>query len=182
MLGIFATRALAGESRFQWAAGTALGWMVRQEYGSRTFNQFAPEVVAYGYFPLAGSWWLRPGARVGYRWMQPDMPSALRIEERDTVMGLDLGVLYQWKLVFSLAAGGQLMNRSSHLTTSAPVDAGEDLITRRTWLKGSYLQGGVGYPALGGIAVFEPLLRWMFMPEDWRGKFFYGMEITFGVK
>lgn len=177
---IVAGQGVARGAEYSGAVGTLLGWSVRQEYASRSFYQFAPEVFAYMYLPISGPFWIRPGVRFGYRWMQPDMPQAFRIEQLDAVVAGDVAVLWEWNLVFSLGVGGQLVARSSRFITAAPVEVASDPIGGTRWLKDGYVQAGVGVPAAGGLVVLEPVLRWMFLAEDWREKFLFGIEASLG--
>lgn len=164
------------------AAGLGVGWQTRRDYGASTFSRVMPEVVFYGYLgPLGGNVHLRPGARLGYTAFQPEMPSAVRVEESDLSVSGEIGVVYDWYLVPSVSLGGGLIHRSIALKTAAPVSAGSEQISRTENLPHVFAQVGVGLPLWNGFIVLEPYARFASVQGDGRVGTQFGVEITAGV-
>jgi len=166
----------------QLATGASFGFQNRNEYGTGTFSRIYPEILAYGYLGgFAGPVWLRPGLRLAYVSEQVEMPQSLRVEERDFSVAGELGVVYDWYVVPSLALGGGIISRKISLKTSGAISSGEDAVSTSETLRFLQAQVGVGIPFWKGFVVVEPYYRYASVEKDARIKSAYGLELTFRV-
>ncbi|MCA2959189.1 MAG: hypothetical protein IOD12_02995 [Silvanigrellales bacterium] len=164
------------------ASGLGLGFQNRNEYGTGSFSRFHPEFVTYGYLGgFLGPVWLRPGLRVAYASEQPEMPQGLRVEERDLSFGGELGFVYDWYVVPSLALGGGVISRQVKLVTKGVISSSENDISKKETLPFLHLQAGVGIPLWKGFMVVEPLYRYSWVERDARITYTYGLEMTFQI-
>ena len=170
-----------GEKSFHLATGASLGLQIRKDYGEGSFKRIYPELVVLGYVATpAEQLWIRPGFRLAYVTEQPEMPRALRLEERDLVSSLELGVVYDWYVIPSLHVGGGMARRSIVLKTAEPVEKKESINTTES-LYFSHYQFGVGFPFGKGLAVAEPFYRYSVYSRDNRISSHYGIELTFQI-
>lgn len=173
--------AIAKDGQIQLAAGVGAAFYVRHEYGEATFQQFAPEVVTYGYFPIFSSIWFRPGLRLNYSWQQPDMPQSFKIKEKDLRVMLETGLLLDWVVIPSLSYAFGYIYRDTTLVTNSPIISTNDTISGKETLFYSHVQFGIGFPILKGFIVFEPFGRFVIAENDYRYKWAYGVETTLQI-
>jgi hypothetical protein len=161
-----------------YAVGVGAAWMLRQDYASRLFHRFYPELSGYRYDNLTGSLWLRTGLRGGYAWTQPDMTVSVQIQERDFMWGGELGLALNWYVVPILAVGAQQIVRKTTLEVAPPVTASRDRISGSETLNLGFVHAGVAFPVAGDLINIEPWGRWFYSPDDWRLKGSYGIEAS----
>jgi hypothetical protein len=176
----FSCVALAADL-FQMAVGGSLGLQMRKDYGEGVFKRTYPEIVTFGYLPTPlPHTWLRPGLRFAYVAEQPEMPKGLRLEERDFVSSAELGFLYDWYVIPSLAMGGGFARRSLQLKTSPPIEQKEGISSTEN-LPFMYGQLGLGVPFGKGFVVVEPFYRYSSYSRDSRISWQYGVELSFKI-
>jgi hypothetical protein len=159
------------------AAGAALGWSLRQEYPSRLHRRFQPEVLFYTYFPIVSDFSARAGLRGFYSWQSPDMPTSLRVDEKDGGVLLDFGVTMDWYVVPSLSGGWGRIWRKTSLSSSSPLQVSGSRVSGTTEFSFWSVQLGAGLPVLPSLLV-EPFFRYIHSTDDWRLKSVVGLETT----
>ena len=164
-----------------WAFGLNLAWLTRRDYGAKDYRRFSPELMAYRYgeLPWVDCYW-RAGARLGFARGQPEMPRAVRIEESDTTVSIEGGLLREWHLVPSISWGLGYDFRTTKIKTSAPIDTTDDRFNRKERLMFWYLQSGIGLPLYSGMFMIEPVVRYQSIEFDDRSRWLLGFETTFG--
>lgn len=164
-----------------WAVGVNLAWLNRQDYGASTYRRFSPEIVSYYYgeLPWENVYW-RAGARLGYTNHQPEMPQAVRLEETDTLIAIEGGLVREWYLVPSLSWGLGYDFRTTKIKTSGPLDVSDDRFNRKERLQVWYIQSGLGFPIYHGMFMIEPALRYQKIEYDNRSNWLFGFEATVG--
>ncbi len=168
-----------GEKTWHFAAGVNMAWSVRQDYGTRDFRRFEPEAVGYIYTPLQWSHvWLRHGARLSYSKDQPQMPKSVRIEESDWKISIEEGLIWSWYVAPSITAGVGYDMRTVKVKTSSPIKSSDSRLNSNESFIWSYLQAGLGLPALQGEYEFQPVLRWQNLVNDTRTNWAFGFEIS----
>ncbi|APJ03980.1 hypothetical protein [Silvanigrella aquatica] len=173
--------AFSDDKHFHVAVGGGMAFYSVQSYGESTFTQMAPEIVAYGYYNLFQSFWLRPGIRMNYSWLQPDMPQAIRIEERDFRYLAEVGVVFDWIVVPSLSYGFGYDYRTTNFKVNAPIVSYVDDISGSEFIPFSQFQLGLGFPIFKGLILIEPYGRYTIVQNDSRYGWGYGFEVTFQV-
>lgn len=147
-----------------------------------SFEQFSPEVVAYGYHHLSGPLWLRPGVRLGFTWHNPEMPSAVQIRDFDTRLGVETGILLNGPIIPSLTLGTGLIYRHTSLVTASEIITVEkDLISGSSLLPYLRAQVGLGIPIQKGWMVIEPYARYTQVLADPRAGWGLGIEATLSI-
>lgn len=164
--------------RSQAAAGLALAWNSRADYGANTFQRFSPEAVGVLYIPVMNNVFARPGARMGASVAQPEMPLAVRVEESDVWATAEIGVLYDWMVVPSVSLGLGVDYRSIEFVEDKPVSSSSEKISTTETLPYMTIQAGVGLPVLRGAVLVEPFARYVTMPGDDRVGLGYGIDVT----
>lgn len=163
----------------QGAGGLSLGVVNRRDYGEGHSTRILVEPVFHLYFALPpDQLFVRTSLHFGYLWQQPEMPRAVRVEERDLYGGVGVGLLWDWIVIPSLSLGPQLVHRQTQLKTSTPVRVAQDPISRSEQLLGWFVQAGVGVPLLKGLLVFEPFYRYRWFADDARESWGYGLETS----
>jgi hypothetical protein len=162
------------------ALGLAASWQQRHDFGENTRANFVPELVGFGYLRLGESrLFLRPGARLAYSGLsQAEMPSAVRIEERDLTATGELGLVLDGPVIPSLTLGGGAASRWISLDLERPVTADGERISRHQILGTGYLQAGLGIPLVRGRLLAEPIVRYEITSGDDRAHWRYGVELT----
>lgn len=178
---VAATTSASTKDDYTLATGVTLAWTVRHDYGEHTWRRFMPESITYFYLPLASSLYLRTGARLGYAWIQQQMPQAVRIEETDLMISGEAGLLWDWYVVPALSFGAGIDQRTIKLKTEAPVDTAEDDISTKETLPFWDAQLGVGIPIASGRVVLEPFARYWNLKGDDRSHWTFGLETTVGI-
>lgn len=164
---------------WRYAGGLASMWSIRQDYGSRTFKRFEPELVGFYYSQLAGSrLWLRTGARLGYSSDQPQMPQSARLEETDYKVSVDEALLINGLIVPSLSFGAGYDWRLVKPVKAEPVLTSDKRLRNTDQFAWYYAQLGLGIPAMAGEYLLEPTLRWQHLPIDRRTRWAFGFELT----
>lgn len=171
----------ADAANFHLAAGGAGVFYIRQDYGESTFSQFAPEAVVYGYLPIFHHFWFRPGFRINYSWLQPDMPQAFQIKETDLRYMLETGLVFDWVILPSLTYAFGYTYRNTTLVTNYPIVSVNDSVSGSENIFYSHLQLGIGFPIMSGFIVIEPFGRFVMIQNDYRFKWAYGLETTFQI-
>ena len=173
----------AEEKKIQFAAGIGLTVYLMDIYGETTYNQYTPEAVFYSYIPISdrASFWLRPGLRINYSFLQPAMPQAFKIEECDFRYSIEASVLYDWYVVPSFGFGAGLDYRTTTLKVTQPIVVTNDNISGTENIPFWYLQGSIGIPFLQGFVITEPYVRYSNVQNDARYGFGYGVEVTFSL-
>ena len=172
----------SGSANPRFALGFGLGWTNRADYGKGTFTRFAPEILAQTYTQrIDQNFYARPGLRLSYAWLQPEMPSAVRIEETDFAIAPEIGFLYDWYVVPALTFGAGANLRTLKIKTKSPVVEADAKLSRRETLYFGYVQAAVGLPLLKGFLVVEPYFRYNFYRRDSRIKYGYGVDTTFEI-
>ncbi len=171
----------AESSQLQLATGLSSAFYIRQDYGESTFSQFTPELVVYGYLPLSTNFWFRPGFRLNYSWLQPDMPQAFQIKETDLKYMLETGIVLDWIILPSLSYAFGFIYRNTTLATNYPITSVNDTVSGSEHLFYSHFQFGIGFPILKGFIVAEPFARYVMVQNDYRFKWAYGLEATFQI-
>jgi hypothetical protein len=167
---------------FQGAVGMGLGVINRDDYGEGSSSRLLIEPVFHGYLALPiDRLFARGSLHGGYLWQQPEMPRALRIEEKDAYLGLGLGLVWDGLLTVSLSGGPQFVHRKIELRTEGPIEATDDKISRTESMVGWFLQAGVGIPILDGLFVVEPFYRYRWFKDDERESWGYGVEASVQV-
>jgi hypothetical protein len=165
-----------------WAVGFNLGWMSRRDYGARTFRRFNPELVGYRYGSLGVEhYFWRAGLRLGYSSHQPEMPQGMRVEETDTTLLAEGGIMRDWYIVPVVSYGLGYDFRTTKIKIKAPIDAADSRLNRSERLMMWYLQLGAGLPLAKGLFVLEPQLRYQSIEYDDRSRWVVGMEATIGL-
>jgi hypothetical protein len=163
------------------AAGGSMAWSLRQQYGARSEFYFSPEAVLLGYFPIAGKLHGRTGMRGSYLWEQPDMPSSLRVEEKDFSALIDAGFVWSGVVVPSVAVGVGRIWRSTRLVVSEPIVATNSNITSESQLDFWSVQVGLGLPVEPSFLLVEPFWRYQRVSKDWRLSSVLGIEASFSL-
>jgi hypothetical protein len=162
------------------ALGLAATWQERRDFGENTRANFVPELLGFGYRPIAGDrLFLRAGARLAYSGLtQAEMPYALQVQERDLVATGELGLALDGAVVPSLTVGAGFASRWISLDARQPVDDGGEHISRHQVLATGYVQVGLGIPLARGFLLAEPILRHERTAGDDRAAWRYGLELT----
>jgi hypothetical protein len=164
----------------QGAVGLSVGVVQRRDYGEGNASRLLLEPVFHSYVPLGDDRMFgRVSVHGGYIWQQPEMPRAVRIEEKDIYGGFALGLVWDGVVVPSLTGGAQVVNRTISFKASDPVDVQKDPISRSETLFGWFAQVGLGVPLLQGRLVFEPFYRHRWFADDPRESWGYGVETTY---
>ena len=172
----------AGNDNPRLAVGLGLGWTNRTDYGQNNFTRFAPEYLVQTYSPrIDQNFYVRPGLRLSYAWLQPEMPSSVRVEETDFNISPEVGFLYEWYVIPAVTFGAGADIRTLTLKTQGPMVGTDSNISNRETLWFGYFQGGVGLPLLKGLLVIEPYFRYNFVRRDNRVKYGYGVDTTLEV-
>lgn len=181
-------RALAADqggqsSKFvQGAAGLSVGVLSRRDYGEGTATRLFFEPVFHSYFALpVNQLYARASFQFGYRWQQPEMPQAIRVEETDIYGALGGGLVWDWIVTTSLSGGPEFVRRTITLKTAAPIDVPKDAVSDTEMLLGWYAQTGFGISMLRGFLLFEPFFRYRWFGDDAREGWGYGLETTFQI-
>jgi len=161
------------------ALGGGLALYNMQFYAEQTTQQWAPEFVAYAYFPLKSDILLRTGLRMNYAWDQTHNTQALNVSQTDFRYMGEVGVVYNWIVMPSLSTGFGADYRVIKLTTQAPIFVPKDNISSSKNLSTFYLQAGLGFPLIKGLLVIEPYARYTLTWNDPNQVFGYGIEATF---
>lgn len=177
----FCSNIFAEPSKFQLATGVSSVFYIRQDYGESTYSQFAPEFVLYGYLPIFTNIWFRPGFRLNYSWLQPDMPQGFQINETDLRYMLETGIVLDWIILPSLTYAFGFIYRNKTLVTNYPITTVNDTVSGSENLFYSHFQFGLGFPILKGFLVLEPFARYVMVQNDYRFKWAYGLEATFQI-
>lgn len=159
--------------------GTAVYYS--QPYGEQTMLQPAPEAVVYAYFPIGKDFFLRPGVRLNISWDQSETPQALKVKETDFRYFGELGVVYDWFVLPSLAVGVGLDHQNIKFSTSYPVYLTYDRISATANFFASYFQASVGFPLIKGWLVIEPYARYTIIQDQGFHGFGYGIEATIEI-
>ncbi len=170
--------ACANGNTFEMAAGGAAAWSERQQYASRTQSFFAPEALLYAYIPIWENLYARSGTRISYQWEQPDMPSSVRVEERDFSAQAEAGFVWNSAVIPSLSVGVGRIWRNTTLKTDSPIVAVASGISEKTQLNFWIAQFGLGLPILIPSLVVEPFWRYQSASKDWRLRSVFGIEAT----
>jgi len=162
------------------ALGVAASWQERRDFGENTRANFVPELVGFGYLPLAGTrLFLRPGARLAYSGLtQVEMPDAVQIEERDLTATGEVGIVLDGPVIPSLTVGAGAASRWISLDVEQPVNASGERISRHQLLGTGYLQAGLGIPLVRGALLAEPIIRYEQISGDERAHWRFGVELT----
>jgi hypothetical protein len=162
-----------------WAVGTNLAWSFREDYGSRTFRRFEPEVVGYWYMNSGlDKLWLRHGARVSYSDAQPQMPKAVRMEEYDWKASIEEGLVWSSIVAPSLTFGIGRDWRTIKVKAKPPVTSVDSRLNSKDDFLWMYAQAGLGIPLLNGKILIEPALRRQYLAHDARTVWAAGVELT----
>lgn len=163
------------------ATGLTLAWTIRNDYGEHSWRRFMPESITYFYLPLVNSLFLRPGVRIGYAWIQQQMPQAVRIEETDLMVSGEVGLLWDWYIVPALSFGAGVDQRKITLKTEEPVEDNTSGISTTETMPFWDAQVGVGIPIAKGRVVLEPFARYWNIKGDDRSHWTFGLETTVGI-
>ena len=181
-------RALAADSgkassKFvQGAAGLSVGVLNRRDYGEGTATRLFFEPVFHSYFALpVTQLYAKASLQFGYRWQQPEMPQAIRVEETDIYGAFGGGLVWDWILPTSLTGGSEFVRRTITLKTASPIDVPRDEVSDTETLLGWYGQFGFGISMLRGFLLFEPFFRYRWFGDDAREGWGYGLETTFRI-
>lgn len=142
-----------------------------------TYTQFAPEVVGYGYLHLTDRFWMRPGMRLSYAWLQPAMAQSLKFNEYDFKTTAEMGIVWSAAVIPSLSVGMGAIYRSTSLESSAPIE-NHSSMGGKSILPVVHAQLGVGIPIEKGFIVVEPYIRKLFILNDSRYPWATGTELT----
>lgn len=142
------------------------------------FYRFSPEAVFQLYLPFSSGLMIRPAARIGYAWQQPEMPQSLRIEETDWTTFGEVGVSYNWYVIPTVVVGGGYDFRKITLKASEPLSSTGESVSNSERLGVWYVQGGIGVPIENGFLMLEPVLRYHKIQNDERSHFSFGVETT----
>jgi hypothetical protein len=178
----FATGCFLSPTAFafaEFAAGGSMAWSSRQQYGVRSEFYFSPEAVVFGYFPLFGKLHARAGVRGSYLWEQPDMPSSLRVEEKDFSGHFDAGVVWSGIVVPSVAVGVGRIWRSTRILTAEPIIFSDTRMNSTSQIDFWLVQLGLGLPVEPSFLLVEPFWRYQKASKDWRLSSVVGIEATF---
>lgn len=172
----------ASESRFHSAVGLGASLTERMSTQNYLTREKAPELSAYGYFPLLPSFfpdfWLRSALRLGYNWSQPEMSDSLRVVENTFRSSVEVGLVYSWVLIPSISVGGGSLVRSVHLETQSPIVSSKMDSGRTDFYPFLQVQAGVGIPLNGGLFVLEPYARSQWVFGDSRYQWAYGFDFS----
>ena len=162
------------------AVGISTSWLKRQDYGDRSRNTFAPELLGFAYLDTAiDRLYLRPGARLGYTGLRPaQMPKSARFVERDGALAAELGAAYDGVVVPVAAVGGGVVVRRLSLVLDPSIETDADPIARWEVLPVAYAQVAAGVPFAKGRLMLEPFTRFEFVAGDNRARWRYGLDIT----
>lgn len=174
-------RSTRGYDTWHFAAGAGGFFSERQSVGNSSSFQMAPEVVGYGYRHLAGLFWLRPAARLSFAWNQPTMAQSFQVNEYDTRVGAELGVVWSWIVVPSLSVGTGSLYRVTSLQTTASIDASQSQMGGRSLMPLVYSQVGLGIPLAKGALLIEPYTRYVHVFGDSRYNWSTGAEATLSL-
>lgn len=163
------------------AAGFGLGWQARRDYGAADRDRFYGEIPVYAYFHLLSSLYLRPGLRIFYSNSQPEMPGAIKLSETDLGILAEAGLLWDSYVIPSFSFSYGQVRRTIRLETGPDLDPGSFPARRSENLQMLALQLGVGVPALSGLVVLEPYVRFFNLQEDDRAHWAYGLEATLSL-
>jgi len=142
---------------------------------------FAPEAFAQTYTSLGSKLFLRPGVRLGMRGiLQPDMPTALRITERDGTAVLDAAVTYDGAVVPSLSVMAGVDVRRINVEGDG-IDVSMSRIAHTEVLPYLAVQVGLGLPIAKGKWLVEPTIRREFLYGDTRADWRFGLEISYAL-
>lgn len=182
LLFCFATLVFGvAQAEFSGAAGGALAWSSRQQYASRTEIYAAPEALVFGYAPVWSSIYVRPGARFSYLWGQSDMPSSLKVVEKDFSAQGECALLWSGVLSPSVTFGFGRIWRKTTLEVASPIALASTNIPGWSALDYWSAQIGVGLPLLPPRLVLEPFWRYQKVSKDWRIQSVIGVEATFSM-
>lgn len=165
-------------AEFHLATGLGGLWTIRKDYGEDPYFRFGGELPLYAYIPIAKPLWLRSGLRLGYTDDQPEMPSAVKIRERDFSYAFEAAAVWDWYLMPSLGFGYGVINRRIDLKTSHKLDVEDDKISGSETLSFWQSQLGLGIPILEGLIVMEPFLRYWNIKSDNRSNWSFGFDLT----
>jgi hypothetical protein len=139
-----------------------------------------PDFIGGVYGQLGPSFFHKIGGRIGIDLIQPEMPNALRIEERDYRFLVEGALIWNLYLPLSLGVGTGLLHRSTKLVLRDSIEAAiDDPITDRSNLGILTVQLGVGMPIEGGIMLLEPYFRYVKISKDTRQLFELGFDFSF---
>jgi hypothetical protein len=156
-----------------------MAWSSRQQYGARSEFYFSPEAVLFGYFPVVGKWHGRVGVRGSYLWEQPDMPSSLRVEEKDFSALVDAGFVWSGIVVPSVSFGVGRIWRTTRLLVSEPIVSTNSAMNLDSQLDFWSVQVGLGLPVEPSFLLVEPFWRYQRVSKDWRVSSVVGIEASF---
>lgn len=143
---------------------------------------FAPEAFAHTYASLGSRLVLRPGARVGARGLvQPEMPSGLRITERDFTAHAEAALTFDGTVVPSLSVMGGLDVRRIGVEGDG-IDVASSRIAHTELLPYLAVQLGLGLPLAKGKWLVEPTIRREFLLGDSRAGWRFGLEVSYALR
>jgi hypothetical protein len=143
---------------------------------------FAPEAFAHTYVSLGSRLVLRPGARLGARGLvQPDMPSGLRVTERDGTAQLETAITFDGTVVPSLSVMAGIDVRRINVESDG-IDVASSRIPHTELLPYLAVQVGLGLPLAKGRWLVEPTIRREYLFGDTRAGWRFGLEVSFALR
>jgi hypothetical protein len=140
----------------------------------------APELIGYGYLHIDDRIYARLGARLGSRgWIQREMTTALRIEERELSFAGDVGLVWQSTVVPSISLQAGLVHRWFDVTATG-IEASLSNLGQSERLPMISAQAGLGLPLTKRLLV-EPFVRFEKIATDSRFGLRWGFEATMSL-
>lgn len=139
---------------------------------------FAPEAFVHTYVSLGSGLFLRPGARLGARGvLQPDMPTGVRITERELTGLIEAAVTFNGTVVPTLTVMSGAHLRRLGIEGDG-VDVGMSRASATELVPNISVQLGVGLPLANGTWMVEPTIRRELLLGDSRAGWRFGLEVS----